>query len=164
MTNVRTLALVAGLLLALPALGWEVGEFRNGMTRAELDEALKSWNFDQRLMVGSDSVYVYDGPDNPAGRRFLFTFCNDRLVSFSQEIEPTFGHFVIVASNYSSLYGHPLEVVPQTSVIASGQTSQLAMFWRKGPDYVGLRYAELPASEKLTMTWQVSNNCWQAPR
>ncbi|MEW6119074.1 MAG: hypothetical protein AB1593_03175, partial [Pseudomonadota bacterium] len=72
-----TLALLAGLAFALPAHAWEVGEFRNGMTRAEVDQALKTWNFDKTLPVGSDGLFAYDLPNNPAGRRFLFTFCND---------------------------------------------------------------------------------------
>jgi hypothetical protein len=160
----KTLGLLAGLLLALPALGWEVGEFRNGMTRAELEKALKTWNFDKTLPVGSDSLYAYDSPDNPAGRRFLFTFCNDKLVAFNQEIEPAFRHFIIVASNYSNLYGNPLKVMPHTGVIASGEKNQLAMFWRDGSDYLGVKYALFPASEQLSMTWQITNNCWQAPR
>jgi hypothetical protein len=160
----KTLGLLAGLLLALPALGWEVGEFRNGMTRAELEKALKTWNFDKTLPVGSDGLYAYDSPDNPAGRRFLFTFCNDKLVAFNQEIEPAFRHFIIVASNYSNLYGNPLKVMPHTGVIASGEKNQLAMFWRDGSDYLGVKYALFPASEQLSMTWQITNNCWQAPR
>ena len=164
MTRMKTLGLLAGLLLTLPAWGWEVGEFKNGMSRAEIEQALKTWNFDQSTPVGKDGLFVYDSPDNPAGRRFLFTFCNDKLVAFNQEIEPTFRHFIVVATNYSNLYGQPLEVTPQTSVIASGEKSQLAMFWRRGADYVGVKYAQFPTSEQLSMTWQVGNNCWQAPR
>lgn len=160
----RTLALLAVLLPSLSAHAWEVGEFRNGMTRAEIEEALKSWNFDNVLTAGKDSLIVYDDADNPAGRRFLFTFCNDKLVAFDQAIAPAFRHFVLVASNYASEYGTPLKVLPQTNVIASGEKNQLAMFWRNGSDYLGLKYATFPTSEQLSMTWQISNNCWEAPR
>ena len=159
-----TLALFASLVLALPAHAWEVGEFRNGMTRGEVDQALKTWNFDKTLPVGSDGLFAYDLPNNPAGRRFLFTFCNDKLVGFDQEVEPAFRHFVIIASNYSNLYGNPFQVIPHSSVIASGEKNLLAMFWRKGSDFIGVKYVLYPASEQLSMTWQVGNNCWQAPR
>lgn len=164
MTRMKSLGLLVGLLLALPAYAWEVGEFKNGMTRAEIEQALKTWNFDQTMQVGNDGLFVYDSPDNPAGRRFLFTFCNDKLVAFNQEIEPAFRHFIIVASNYSNLYGTPLKVIPHTSVIASGEKNLLAMFWRQGMDYMGVKYVLFPTSEQLSMTWQVNNNCWQAPR
>lgn len=156
--------LLAGLLLALPAHAWEVGEFRNGMSRAEVEQTLKTWNFDKTLPSGNDALFAYDLPSNPAGRRFLFTFCNDKLVAFDQEVEPAFRHFVVIASNYANLYGNPLKVIPYTSVIASGEKSLLAMFWRKSSDYIGLKYALYPNSEQLSMTWQVNNNCWQAPR
>lgn len=162
--RMRKLVLLAGLLLTLPAQAWEVGEFKHGMSRAEVEQALKTWDFGKSLPVGSDGLLVYDPPDHPAGRRFLFTFCNGSLVAFDQEVEPAFRHFVIIASNYSNLYGNPLKVIPTTSVIASGEKNLLAMFWRKGADYMGVKYVLYPSSEQLSMTWQISNNCWQAPR
>jgi hypothetical protein len=151
-------------LLALPAQAWEVGEFRNGMTRAEVVATLKSWNFDKMLPAGNDGLFAYDLPGSQGGRRFLFTFCNDRLVSFDQEVAPSFRHFIVVASNYSNIYGNPLQVIPYSSIVATGEKNVLAMFWRKGGDFIGLKYALYPTSEQLSMTWQINNNCWQAPR
>ena len=159
-----TFGLLAGLLLALPAQAWDVGEFRNGMTRIEVERALKTWNFDQTVPVGNDGLFAYDLPGNPGGRRFLFSFCNNKLVSFDQEVEPAFRYFVVIASNYSNLYGNPVKVIPDSGVVATGEKDQLAMFWRKGGDYMGLKYVLYPNSEQLSMTWQISNNCWQAPR
>lgn len=156
--------LMAGVLLALPAHAWEVGEFRNGMSRIEVEATLKSWNFAKSLSVGNDGLFVYDPPDTPAGRRFLFTFCNDRLVSFDQEVVPAFRHFIVIASNYANLYGNPYQVIPYSSVIASGEKNMLAMFWRKSGDFIGLKYALYPTGEQLSMSWQINNNCWQAPR
>ena len=164
MIKMKRLCLLAGLLFALPGHAWEIGEFRNGMSRSDVEQALKTWNFDKILPAGSDGLFAYDLPGNPARRRFLFGFCNDKLVSFDQEIEPAFRSFVVVASNYSNLYGNPLKVIPYSSVVATGEKNLLAMFWRKGSDYIGLKYALYPTSEQLSMTWQVSNNCWQAPR
>lgn len=159
----RAVALLATALVTLPVHAWEVGEFRNGMTRAEVEQALKSWSFDKSIPVGNDALFVYDDANN-AGRRFLFTFCNDKLVAFDQEIVPAFRHFIVVASNYSNLYGNPLKVIPQSSVVASGEKNLLAMFWRKGSDYLGVKYVLYPGSEQLSLTWQINNNCWQAPR
>ena len=117
----KAFCLLAGLLFGLPAQAWEIGEFRNGMSRSEVQQALKTWNFDRTLPVGNDGLFAYDLPSNPTGRRFLFTFCNDKLVAFDQEIEPDFRHFVTIASNYSNLYGNPLKVIPYTSVVASAR-------------------------------------------
>jgi hypothetical protein len=38
------------------------------------------------------------------------------------------------------------------------------MFWRKGSDYIGLKYVLYSTGDQLSMTWQINNNCWQAPR
>ena len=164
MNKIPLCCLITFTLLALPAHAWEFGEFKNGMTRAEVESALKSWSFDKTLPVGSDGLFAYDPTDNPAGRRFLFTFCNDKLVSFDQEVAPAFRHFIVISSNYSNLYGNPYKVFPYSSVIASGEKDVLSMFWRKGSDYIGVKYALYPTGEQLSMTWQVNNNCWQAPR
>lgn len=160
----KTLCLLTGLCFSLSAQAWEIGEFKNGMSRSDVEQSLKTWNFDKTLTVGNDGLFAYDLPNNPAGRRFLFTFCNDKLVAFDQEIEPAFRHFVVIASNYSNLYGNPLKVIPYTSVVANGEKNLLAMFWRKGSDYMGVKYVMMPTGEQLSMTWQVNNNCWQSPR
>lgn len=162
--NITIFSLLVGLLFALPAQAWEIGEFKNGMSRADVELALKTWKFDKTLPVGNDGLFAYDLPSSPAGRRFLFNFCNDKLVSFDQEVEPAFRHFVVIASNYSNLYGNPFKVIPTTSVAATGEKNLLAMFWRKGADFMGVKYVLYPAGEQLSMSWQVNNNCWQAPR
>lgn len=162
--NITIFSLLVGLLFALPTQAWEIGEFKSGMSRVDVEQALKTWKFDKTLPVGNDGLFVYDLPNNPAGRRFLFNFCNDKLVSFDQEVEPAFRHFVVIASNYSNLYGNPLKVIPTTSVVATGEKNLLAMFWRKGADFMGVKYVLYPAGEQLSMSWQVNNNCWQAPR
>ncbi len=164
MNKKHYVGLLAGLLLSLSAQAWEVGEFKSGMLRAEVESTLKSWNFAKIVAVGNDGLFAYDNPESQAGRRFLFGFCNDKLVSFDQEVAPAFRHFIVIASNYSNQYGNPFKVFPVSSVIASGEKNVLALFWRKGTDYIGVKYALYPTDEQLSMTWQVNNNCWQAPR
>ena len=44
-------------------------------------------------------------------------------MSFDQKIEPAFRHFIIIASDYSKLYGNPLKVILYTSVVTSGEKS-----------------------------------------
>jgi len=139
MTKKRYASLIAGLLFTLSAHAWEVGEFKSGMLRTEVEAS-------------------------QTGRRFLFSFCNDKLVSFDQEVPPTFRHFIVISSNYSNQYGNPFKVIPVSSVIANGEKNVLALFWRKGTDFIGVKYALYPTDEQLSTTWQVNNNCWQAPR
>lgn len=165
MTNKKRYAsLCAGLLLSFSAHAWEVGEFKSGMQRSEVESTLKTWNFAKVVPVGNDGLFAYDNPENQTGRRFLFNFCNDKLVSFDQEVAPAFRHFIVIASNYSNQYGNPFKVIPLSSVIASGEKNVLALFWRKGTDYIGVKYALYATDEQLSTTWQVNNNCWQAPR
>lgn len=152
------------LLIALPAAGWEVGEFKKGMTRGEVEDIIKTWNFAKTLPVGSDGLFAYDPPGHPANRRFLFTFCNDKLVAFDQEVPPSLRHFITIASNYANQYGQPIRIIPQSTVVANGERNLLALFWRRGADYFGLKYSVMTTGEQLTMSWQVNNNCWQAPR
>ncbi len=159
------IALLSLTLLACcqSALAFEVGEFKSGMTRNQLKTTLKSWNFENNVEAG-DTLMAYDSSDNPAGRRYVFIFCNDKLVGFDQEMAASFNNFVTVTGNFNTLYGSPLKVVALHNVVGAGEKNTLAIYWRKMSDVIGVRYILQPNSEQLTTTYQVSNNCWQAPR
>ena len=160
----QLVGILAAVGLGGPAHAWEMGEFKSGMARSDVETTLKTWNFHKVVPVGADGLFAYDNPESQAGRRFLFAFCNNKLVSFDQEVAPAFRHFIVISSNYSNLYGNPFKIVPESNVIASGEKNVLALFWRKGPDYIGVKYALYANDEQLSMTWQVNNNCWSAPR
>lgn len=159
-----TTSLLAALLIACqPALAFEVGEFRSGMSRDQVRTTLKSWNFDKSIETG-DTLMAYDPPEVPASRRYVFIFCNDKLVGFDQEIAGSLRNFITITSNYNAQYGQPVKVLALTNVVGSGEKNTLTMYWRKMGDITGVRYILLPSSEQLTITYQVTNNCWQAPR
>jgi hypothetical protein len=156
------------LALALPALptahAWQAGEFYNGMPRAEVETALKSWQFAKLTTLGADALLAQDPSDQPGARNYEFQFCNDKLVGFEQLVKPSFQYFVTIAGNYSNQYGSALYTMPYTKMVASGPISQLAIFWRKGTDFVGVRYMESALGDQLRLSWQVNNSCWSAPR
>ncbi len=161
-TKISLLALTL-FVFCQSALAFEVGEFKSGMTRNQLKTTLKSWNFENSIDT-DDTLMVYDAPDSPAGRRYVFTFCNDKLVGFDQELPASFSNFVTVTSNYNTQYGNPLKLVALHNVVGVGEKNTLAIYWRKMSDVIGVRYILQPNSEQLTTTYQVSNNCWRAPR
>lgn len=159
------IALLTFTLLGLgqSAQAFEVGEFKSGMTRDQLKSTLKSWNFENNLETG-DTLVAYDSADSPANRRYVFIFCNDKLVSFDQEIVGSFRNFITVTSDYNVQYGDPLKLLALTNVVGAGEKNTLAIYWRKMNDIIGIRYILQPNSEQLSVTYQVSNNCWRAPR
>jgi hypothetical protein len=167
MPAMRTLTLLIALLPAFAVPGahaWQAGEFYNGMSRAHVEQALKSWKFGKITPLGSDALLAQDPSDQPGARNYEFHFCNDKLVGFEQLIKPSFQSFITLAGNYSNQYGSPIYTMPYTKVIASGPISQLGLFWRKGADFIGVRYTESSFGEQLRLSWQVSNDCWSAPR
>ena len=44
MSKKRYLGICAGLFMSLSAHAWEVGEFKSGMLRSEVETILKTWN------------------------------------------------------------------------------------------------------------------------
>ncbi|MEO6148435.1 MAG: hypothetical protein ABIT70_15595 [Sulfuriferula sp.] len=146
---------------ATPA--FEVGEFKSGMTRDQLKATLKSWNFENKVETG-DTLMAYDSSDSPASRRYVFVFCNDKLVGFDQEMTASFNNLITVTGNFNTQYGNPIKVIALHNVVGSGEKNTMAIFWRKVSDIIGVRYILQSNSEQLTTTYQVSNNCWQAPR
>ncbi len=142
---------------------FEVGEFKSGMTRDQLKATLKSWNFENKVET-NDTLMAYDSSDNPASRRYVFVFCNDKLVGFDQEMTASFNNLITVTGNFNTQYGNPIKVIALHNVVGSGEKNTMAIYWRKVSDIIGVRYILQPNSEQLTTTYQVSNNCWQAPR
>jgi hypothetical protein len=157
------LAILAAFAVS-PANAWQAGEFYNGMPRADVEIALKSWKFGKVTPLGADMLLAQDPSDQPGARNYEFQFCNDKLVGFEQLVKPSFQYFVTIANNYSNQYGSPLYTMPYTKMVASGPISQLAIFWRKGTDFIGVRYLESSLGDQLRLSWQVNSSCWQAPR
>jgi len=160
-TRMKTLGLLAGRC-SPAAQAWEVGEFKNGMPRAEVEQALKTWNFDKSLPVGNDGLFVYDLPTAP--RPPLLSPSATTSWCIRPGSRAAFRHFVVIASTTRTCTAIRSRSSPIPVSSANGETGPAAMFWRKGSDYIGRKYALYPTSEQLSMTWQVNNNCWQAPR
>ena len=162
--NLNTLLFATACLVFSQTAGaFEVGEFKSGMTREQIKTTLKSWNFEKSIET-PDTLMTYDATDNAAARRYLFTFCNDRLVGFDQDVPGSFRNFTTITGNYNTEYGNPIKVQALNNVIATGAQNTLVIYWRKFSDIIGVRYQQMLYNEQLTLTNQISNNCWQAPR
>jgi hypothetical protein len=154
------------LILAIcsPAQSFEIDQFKSGMSRAQVKEFLGEWNFDSVEDAGPDVTLAFDGVKKETNRLFKFYFCNDKLVTFEQSLKGSVRNFVTVTQNYVRQYGQPIKVDAATNVISSGEKSSMSIYWRFRNDFVGLRYINLPNGEDLAVSWEVNNNCFQAPR
>lgn len=156
-------AAAAVLALQLHAVAFEVGEFRNGMTREQVKAALAQWQFD-RVRDSDDALLAYDLPEKNTNRSFVFLFCNNRLARLEQEMKASAHHLIVITNNYLNAYGQPFKTEAGINVISSGSKDTLTMNWRKGNEFVGVRYQLLPGGEKLVVFHEVGNTCWQTPR
>lgn len=153
--------LLAGV--SLHASAFEVGEFKNGLTRDQVREMLTSWRFD-RIEDSAETLLAYDLPERNSNRSFRFHFCNDRLVILEQAMKASVRNFIVITNNYLVTYGQPMKVDAGVNVISSGEKNRLTMNWRKGNDIIGIRYQQLPGGEDLAVVHEVSNTCWSTPR
>ena len=143
---------------------FEIDQFKSGMSRAQIKEQLADWNFDTVEDVGPDVTLAFDGSKKETNRLFKFYFCSDKLVTFEQSLKGSIKNFIIVTQNYVKQYGQPIKVEAGTNVLSNGEKSSMAIYWRFRNEYVGLRYANLPNGEDLSVSYEVNNNCFQAPR
>jgi hypothetical protein len=156
--------LIACLLCALPAAAFEVDSFKSGMTREQVREALKTYDFERVQDFSPSTLIAYDTPEKGGNRQFVFDFCNDKLVGLQQEMGPSIRNLMIMVSNYNTKYGQPSKVTANTNVTSIGERNELAFHWRKGPDVVGVRYVTTAPVEQLMLQYDAPNNCWQVPR
>lgn len=146
------------------AQAFEVDVFKSGMSKEEVREALKSYNFDRVQDFSAQTLIAYDQPEKGSNRQFVFDFCNDKLSGFQQEMGPSFRNVTIVLNSYLTRYGQPFKVKSQSSVTNLGDKNELSFYWRKGLDFLGVKYSETSPVEQLLLQFEVPNNCWQTPR
>lgn len=152
------------LTLPFPAFAFEVDEFKSGMSREKIKEALKSWNFDKIQDFSQETLIAFDLGGKGTNRQLVFNFCNDKLVSFEQEVKPSLKNFINTVNNFNAKYGQPSKVEADTGVISTGEKNTFALFWRKGIDIIGIRMLLLPSNDQILLSHQTPNACWQVPR
>jgi len=157
-------AFCAVIILICPAFAFEVDTFRSGQSKEQVKEALKSYTFDKVQDFSAQTLIAYDQPEKGSNRQFVFDFCNDKLVGFQQEMAPSPRNLMIIINNYISKYGQPIKVSAGSNVTSIGDKNELALYWRKGLDVVGVKYSITQPIEQLLMQYDVPNNCWQTPR
>lgn len=160
----RCLFLILFALFALPAAAFDLDAFKSGMTRSQVKDALKTYNFERVQDFSDTTLIAYDTPEKASNRQFVFDFCNDRLVGLQQEMSPSIRNLMILVGNYNTKYGQPSKVSANTNVTSIGERNELAFFWRKGSDVVGVRYVTIAPVEQLSLQYETPNNCWQVPR
>lgn len=152
------------LLFGTTARAFEIDTFRSGMSRAEVKRLLADWKFDQIREFSGDTLIAYDYPEKDTSRQFTFSFCNDRLAAFEQEMKPSMKNFIVISGNYNRTYGQPIQVDATSNVTSLGEKNQLALYWRKGAELLGVKYVLLPPHDQLLAVYETPNSCWQIPR
>lgn len=143
---------------------FEIDQFKSGMSRAQIKDMLVNWNFDTVEDAGPDVTLAFDGVKKETNRLFKFYFCNDKLATFEQSLKGSVKNLIVVTQNYLRQYGQPIKIDAGTNVLSNGEKNSMAIYWRFRNEYVGLRYVNLPNGEDLSVSYEVNNNCFQAPR
>lgn len=160
----RYLSFLILVALALPATAFEVDSFKSGMSKEQVREALKSYAFDRVQEFSAQTLIAYDQPEKGSNRQFVFDFCNDKLAGLQQDMAPSLRNVTIVINSYIAKHGQPFKVNAQSSVTSIGDKNELAFYWRKGLDILGVKYSETAPVEQLLLQYDTSNNCWATPR
>lgn len=152
------------LISSLSASAFEVDAFKSGMTKDQVRDALKTYGFDKVQDYSAQTLIAYDQPEKGSNRQFVFDFCNDKLAGLQQDMAPTNRNLVIIINAYNTKYGQPMRVNANSSVTSIGDKNELALYWRKGLDVLGVRYSVIAPLEQLQLQYDTPNNCWQTPR
>jgi hypothetical protein len=162
----RRLSFLILLLFACarPGAAFEVDVFKSGMSKEQVRAALKSYTFDRVQDFSEQTLIAYDQPEKGSNRQFVFDFCNGKLSGLQQEMAPALRNVTIVLNSYLARHGQPFKVGAQSSVTSIGDKNELAFYWRKGLDILGVKYSETAPVEQLLLQFDTPNNCWPTPR
>jgi hypothetical protein len=159
-----SLLILAVLALARPAGAFEVDAFKSGMSMEQVREALKTYAFDRVQEFSGQTLIAYDQPEKGSNRQFVFDFCNGKLSGLQQDMAPSLRNVTIVLNSYIAKHGQPFKVNALSSVTSIGDKNELAFYWRKGLDIMGVKYSETSPVEQLLLQYDIPNNCWPTPR
>jgi hypothetical protein len=165
-TGVTAKRLIGGLLglIVAHAHGFQVDQFRNGMSKAQVRAVLPSWKFDRIEDFSPDTVIAYDSPQKETHRELKFVFCADHLVVVEEGLQPSVKNLITILGNYLNAYGQPLRMFAANNVVANGQKSSLIMAWRVKNEIVAVRYFLYSSGENLSVAYEAANNCFPIPR
>jgi hypothetical protein len=156
------LALLGGLTFT-SAQAFEVADFKSGMGKNEVLQKLATqWNFDKIEEPSEDVILAYD-TQGELNRRYQFKFCKGKLTGFEQDIKPSLKALVIVIANNTDKYGQPYRVYANTHMVSNGEKQVLGLFWKHNQEYLGVKYLILPTDEQLSLSFDVTNLCYQTP-
>ena len=161
--TIRLGLIVLGLILSAPASAFDVAEFKSGMSRDQVRDALTGWRFD-RVQNSGDALLAYDLPERNSFRQFRFLFCNDKLATLEQSMKASVRNFIVISNNYIATYGQPIRVSTGVNVVASGEKNAMMLHWRRGNETMAVRYQQLADGEQLAVIYEMPNTCWQSPR
>ena len=156
--------ILAALTLAQPVGAFEVDSFKSGMSKEQVRDALKTYAFDRVQEFSAQTLIAYDQPEKGSNRQFVFDFCNDKLSGLQQDMAPSLRNVTIVLNSYIAKHGQPFKINAQSSVTSIGDKNELAFYWRKGLDILGVKYSETSPVEQLLLQYDTPNNCWPTPR
>jgi hypothetical protein len=141
------------LIIGLTILGctitfaFDVDGFKSGMTKKEVKEMLKGWNFD-KIDEEEDSVRAYD-TTKTAKRWFSFGFRNNKLTSFQKDFPPTMKNFIYLFNKFTLIYGKPIDSYSDISLDSSGETRSIWFWWKINSEIQQLSYNVFPNNDQL---------------
>jgi hypothetical protein len=162
----RTKFIASGLLFLFcsAAHGFDVANFKTGMTREEVRAQLPGWGFDKIADTALDTILVYDNLEKETHRRFRLQFCNERLQGVEQWVKASSKHFAVMSSNFTRQYGQPIWFDSGVNVISSGEKHSIFVAWRNGEDFISIRHAMFTVGEDLSVFHESTNACWKSPQ
>lgn len=105
------------------AFAFDADGFQSGMTKKEVKEILKTWNFD-KIDEEENSILAYD-TIKTAKRWFSFGFRNNKLYSLQKNFPPSMKNFIFLFNKFTSVYGKPTDSHSEISLGSSGETRSI---------------------------------------
>jgi len=129
------------------AFPFEEDGFKSGMTKKEVREILKTWNFN-KIDEEEDLIRAYD-TTKTAKRRFVFGFRNNKLFSLQKDFPPSMSNFIYLFNKFTLVYGKPTDSHSEISLNSSGETRSIMFWWRKKFEINQLSYNVFPNNDQL---------------
>ena len=134
--------------------------FNSSMTFNEVMTNIQYRGLKINTPTGVDSIYATTHSIHGILLVYEFHFCNNELVSFRKDFEPSMQNFINVFDDLASKYGNMIIGYSNINFTSSvGERREIALKWILQNLEIELSYTIYEINDALTVRFYKKNNC-----
>jgi len=133
--------------------------FHSDMTMAEVKQFLEERNY-QNIDIKDDYIFANVLSIKNVWLAYEFHFCENKLVSFRKDFDPSMKNFISLFNDLISKYGNTITGSSHINLShPMGEIREIVLTWELSNIEIELSYMILETNDNLTVRFFMNNKC-----